>query len=407
MLSVAVVACCAASTNGQFGGGGTAPSTNSLLNDLRAIQFPPGGQQQQQQGQATGGLGMGGGMGGFGGGMGATGFGATGQQAPTVGGGAFGGGGFGGLGAFGAGAAQPQGMGMGLGGGMQQPGGMGMGMGGMPPMGAQPGAQAAQAPGADEGTMDLLCMDGPRAAAWQQVKRRFNAIFESGQGPFMLAPREALQASMEGALNDLKSVGGLSPEAAEECGLGKLTLQLLSFAAIDDPTALVQLFGSFEQLTSPVLTMLLDVPWAALAASGWPIFGLMGQMNLRKQHVEGAMNTEALDGLADPISQQFLAYLLTALQNGDANMMQQAGAAYLQADGESPQGGSGSALGPLTAIAAQAAAAANVQDRGAFLQGMQQGFKQVIGSGPELDIALSTNWPLWGLLHVSMSSFAI
>ena len=47
----------------------------------------------------------------------------------------------------------------------------------------------------------------------------------------------------------------------------------------------------FEAFASPVLTLLLDIPWVATALSGWPLFGLMAQMSLRK--------AEALNGLID------------------------------------------------------------------------------------------------------------
>eukprot|EP00913_Durusdinium_trenchii_P009765 g9173.t1 len=44
----------------------------------------------------------------------------------------------------------------------------------------------------------------------------------------------------------------MTPQTEEECGLGKLTIQLFSFASIDEPQVLLQLFAGFEQLASPV-----------------------------------------------------------------------------------------------------------------------------------------------------------
>merc|ERR1712232_1375771 len=110
-----------------------------------------------------------------------------------------------------------------------------------------------------------------------------------------------MNSALETVLRELNRVDALRPDSATECGLGKLCLQLLSFAALEDPQPLTQLFGGIEQIASPVLTMILDVPWPALAQSGWPLFGLLGQLNLRKvQHVPGALNSDSVDGLDDP-----------------------------------------------------------------------------------------------------------
>mmetsp|Transcript_15597 Transcript_15597/g.35463 ORF Transcript_15597/g.35463 Transcript_15597/m.35463 type:complete len:342 (-) Transcript_15597:81-1106(-) len=324
---------------------GGAPSPNSLLNDLRAIQFPAGGDQQ-----AAGAFGMAGGMG------------------------------------------MPQGMPQGMGGmpmgGMQQGMPQGMGMGGAPGMPQQ---------GVSDPPPDLACTASPRTPAWGAAKQHFRALFPGRSVP-QLASREAMSSSMEGALRDLKSMEALGPQAVDECGLGKLCLQLLSFASIDDPTALVQLFSGFEQLSSPVLTMLLDVPWVALAAAGWPIFGLMSQLNLRRSHVPGALNNDAVDGLDDPVNRAFQMELKSA---PDHAAVEKAAAAYLQKETK------GSALGPLTAMAAQAAGSSSPQERMAILQGLQVGFKQVIGSPGELDIAMGTQWPLWSYLHAAIEGLTV
>lgn len=198
-------------------------------------------------------------------------------------------------------------------------------------------------------------------------------------------------------MQSLKVQDALSAKAADECGLGKLCLQLLSFASIGDPTLLVQLFASYEPLASPVLTMLLDIPWVELAQAGWPFFGLLAQINLRKGEVAGAMNTDAIDGLDDHAARSFKAELSAALAAADGLAVEKAASTFLQADPK------GSALGPLTALAAQAVAAAP-PERVQILQALQLGFRQVIGSAGELDIALSTQWPLWALLHVAIDS---
>jgi len=342
--AAALLACSARAQLGGMqmpmgGGGGGAQTTNSLLNDLRAIQFPPGGAAQQPGGQQAG--------------------------------------------AFG---------------GFQQPGAMPQGL---PPQG---GGLPQQQGGVmqEEVPEDLECNKGPRAAAWVSVKNRFRGLFGADHmKPYVLATKEEMAAALEGALADLKAVGGLNPEAADECGLGKLNLQLLSFAAIEEPMALVQLFQGYEQLASPVLTMILDVPWVVIAQSGWPVFGLLGQICLRKHHVAGALNTEDVDGLNDPASRKLQAELMAAIQGGNAAAQSQAGLTFLQNDGANR----GSAFPPLTALATQAVGASDMQERGSVLVALQQGVKQVVGSGAELDVMLSTQWPLWGLIHHGVSGF--
>jgi len=361
----------------QMAGG---PSPNSLLNDLRSIQFPPqagqpgmgmgGAAFAGQPGMPQGAMGMGGMPQGMAGGMGMAGaMGGMGDQ------------GFAGM----------QG-GMPMGGGMP-----GMPMGG-PPMGAMP-PPPQQA--VNEPPEDLSCTSSMRAPAWGTAKQQFRSLFAPGKALPMLASKEAMTAAMEGAMRDLTSQNALGPEAMDECGLGKLCLQLLSFSTIDDPAALVQLFTGFEQLASPVLTLLLDVPWVAMVQSGWPFFGLLAQLNLRRGHVPGALNSDAVDGLDDPVAKAFQAEASAALMVSDFASLEKASAAFLQKETK------GSALGPLTAVAAQAAGGAPLQERLAILQGLQVAFKQVIGSAPELDIALGTQWPLWGLLHAAVEGLTV
>ncbi|CAE8592134.1 unnamed protein product, partial [Polarella glacialis] len=117
-----------------------------------------------------------------------------------------------------------------------------------------------------------------------------------------------------------------------------------------DPSALAELFAGVEQLSAPVLTMLLDVPWLALAQSGWPIFGLLSQINVRKGQVPGLLNDDAIDGMQDPRTKQFLLELMAGLdakEGIDGVAVQRAAGNFMDA------GVAGSPLGLLTAMAAQ------------------------------------------------------
>jgi len=337
---------------------------------------------------------MSGGLGAFGGaqpagGMPSQGFGGIPQGQPQ---------GFGGLPPMGGGLP-PQGFG-----GFAQPpvapaGGGGFGMP-PPSMGGQQMGmqqQQQQQEATVEAPEDMGCQAGPHAAAWDAAKQRFRAV---SAAPLGMAPREVLVQTLEAVMQDLTASKALSPEFGDECGLGKLCLQLLSMLTMEDPTPLAQLFSSVEPIASPVLTLLLDVPWAFLAQSGWPLFGLLAQLNLRKGQAPGAINTAEIDGLNDPVTQAFGAQLQAALAQ-DGAALEVAAQTFLQ-----QATGAGSALAPLTAMAAQAAGTPQLPMRAQMLGAMQSGLKQVIGNAPELDIALSTQWPLWGLLHIAVDSLA-
>lgn len=156
-----------------------------------------------------------------------------------------------------------------------------------------------------------------------------------------------------------------------------------------------------EPLASPVLTLLLDVPWAATAQGGWPLFGFLAQLNLRKVQVVGTAGSEAIDGLADPAAQAFFTSLQTAFGK-DGAALEATAQAFLKQE----KAGGGSALPSLCAMTAQAVGTADMPTRAQMLGATQQGMKQVIGDGAELDIALTTMWPLWGLLQIGVDSLA-
>jgi len=170
---------------------------------------------------------------------------------------------------------------------------------------AMPAEAAATAAG-DQPPPDLACISEPHAAAWEALKLRFRALVV--QAGTVLAPpqRQVIVDQMELAIQDLKKAGALSTEASDECGLGKLSLQLVSLATVDDPGPMAQVFSSLETVASPVLTMLLDVSWLVLAQTGWPIFGLLNLINMRKQEIGGGMNPDVLEGV-------FVALLLSIL----------------------------------------------------------------------------------------------
>lgn len=250
----------------------------------------------------------------------------------------------------------------------------------------------AQAQPGGEPEFDLGCATGKHVAAWQKVKKSFRAALSDGRA-LLGVPKEELAKTLGDAKAQLEADKALAPEASEECGTGKLSLQLLSLTTLEDPLALSQLFTGVERLASPVMTLILEVPWVAIAQSGWPIFGLLAQMNQRRVQTASA-NPPEVDGLHGKYEPLFLRELFEALAKGDSRQLEESSRIFMSLDGTT-----GTALALLTAVAGQAAADRSPQEKLQLLQQLQTGFRQAIGSAAELDIALGTQWPLFGLIH--------
>jgi hypothetical protein len=252
--------------------------------------------------------------------------------------------------------------------------------------------------GQGEGFADLPCNSGKNSKTWQGVKKDFRALFATG-AVFAGIKRERLVSTLDKTMQDLKAAEALSPQTQSECGVGKLSLQMLSVNTVTDPMSLAQLITGVESLGSPILTMLLDVPFVAMAESGWPLFGFLSQLNWSRRQTDLANSPEA-DGLQNEFGRAFYVELGQALLSGNTKEMGELSRLYLNTQNE------GNALGELTALAAQAALQSDPGTRIRILEALQTAFKQTIGSAAELDYALGTQWPLWGLLHEAVDGLA-
>jgi len=258
-------------------------------------------------------------------------------------------------------------------------------------------AQEAQLPA------DMGCVEGPRAAQWSVVKQRFRGLFAGASGPFKAVEPDALVSAVKSSISELEAVNGLSTnaDAVNECGFGKLFIQLLSLVTVEEPSALAQYFQEHPAVASPVLTMLLDIPWIAMAQSGWPFLGILAQINFQKAKVlSPLLNIAAVDGLANEAITAYFDLMTESQKTGDMVAMATASQMYLR----SPPPGSPYAT--LTAMATQSAISMDLQERLKGIQTLQESFRQVITAAPELDIALTIRWPLWGFLHVTVDVFA-
>jgi len=250
---------------------------------------------------------------------------------------------------------------------------------------------------------DMSCTTGPRAVQWGRVKSRFRKLFEGPHGPFKSVEVDALVNAVKDSIADVDAVRGLSgdADAVNECGVGKLFIQLLSLVGIEEPSAIAQYFQEHQGIASPVLTTLLDIPWVTVAQSGWPFFAVLAQINYQKSRLLGPMlNVEAVDGLANEAVKAYFDVMTGSQHSGDMVAMATASQMYLRQPPE------GSPYAGLTAMATQTAVSMDIQERLKGIQTLQDAFRQALTTPQELDIALTIRWPLWGFLHVSVDVFA-
>jgi len=259
---------------------------------------------------------------------------------------------------------------------------------------AQPGVAQSQP------VLDLVCATGKHSGTWQKVKKIFRDSFADGKA-LLGVPAEQLSTTLKQVRAELDAAKALAPDTSEECGPGKLSLQLLTMSTVEDPAALAQLFTGVERLASPVMTLIIEVPWVALVQSGWPIFGLLAQLNQRRMQT-GTANPPEVDGLNGKYESLFLRELFEALAKGDGRQLEESSRIFMSLEGTT-----GTALAALTAVAGQAAADRPPQEKLQVLQQLQKGFQQAIGSAVELDIALGTRWPLFGLIQFVLDQLAV
>lgn len=277
----------------------------------------------------------------------------------------------------------------------------------LPLIQGQPGGIPTDYSGALQVPPDLGCTQGPNAKVWQSVKKRFRTMIEEhspkavAPGAFLPIPKDVLAANIEGAIQEIQAVNGFGKGAETECGFGKLSLQMLSLAIIDDPQVSVQSITELSVIASPVLTFLLDIPWVSVALSGWPFFGILAQITLNKVNVlQGALNNDAVDGIVDEADREFLKASTSVSQTGDLSTMFSAAIAYL---GSQPKGGP---YGVATAMATQLVLQTDVNKRVKACADLQDVIRSVIKTPRELDLAMTTRWPLWSTIHIAVDAFA-
>ncbi|KAF4687374.1 hypothetical protein FOZ60_004009 [Perkinsus olseni] len=121
---------------------------------------------------------------------------------------------------------------------------------------------------------------------------------------------------LEQAVSETLPVDLLTTTA--DCGLARLVTQLMGVvAAINTLGAdsVSESVVSNEKLHSPLMTLVVDIPWADVHVSGWPFFPLLAQWQLR--NLPTGLPVSPNDGLDHPLIGAYHTNLSTALTTGD------------------------------------------------------------------------------------------
>ncbi|CAD7971629.1 unnamed protein product [Amoebophrya sp. A120] len=239
--------------------------------------------------------------------------------------------------------------------------------------------------------MDLLCLNGTYAQSWFNVQQKMRYILGPDAAFNGLDKGNTLEPALYSVLEDMQSAGN-----QDACGVGKLMVQLLSITTVDNDGAVVKTqIENNEQLTSPLLTLLLDIPWNAYQPM-WPMFGFLAQLAMRR--VLAGVNNEAVDGLVQPELQQFASALNMGIINGDLEALKALSQAFIDAGEDAI---AQSPMGFLTAVFTQAAVANTTEEAQMMFFESQKVLKKMIFTPADLDTTMSTRWPLWGMAYLA------
>ncbi|KAF4660617.1 hypothetical protein FOL47_007077 [Perkinsus chesapeaki] len=253
--------------------------------------------------------------------------------------------------------------------------------------------------------LDLSC--GPR---WQESKRLLASL--------LMQPEASLQILADPDLMDLEQVATETLPVdllatTADCGLARLTTQLMgvigAIGAVGSE-AVSEALISNEKLHSPLMTVLVDIPWQKVHASGWPFFPLMAQWQLR--NLQAGMLAAGKDDIEDPIVNQFYTVSSEALTGGDLSQLAVACQGLLSSD----VAGNDTfvRLHPIPFTMALAGVAATTDDRdyrSSLLNAAQDIIAFDISSAPigaaALSESLHSMWPVWPVVSLALSALAM
>lgn len=253
--------------------------------------------------------------------------------------------------------------------------------------------QAAQPAAADPyEPMDLICRKSAHSQMWLGVQQKLQYILGPSAAFVALNREQTLEPYLGSIMEDVASL----PKADEaECGTGQLMLSLLKVITIDSDGELIGQIKSKDELSSPILTLLLDVPWTAYQPE-WPMFGLLAQAAVKRSQTH--TNKDAIDGLLQPELKQMASAMIHAIGESDLENLKALSTTFIDAGASAMEA---SPIGFLTAIFTQAATAPTKKDAQAMLSDAQILMKSMITSAADLEVTMGSRWPLWGMAYLA------
>jgi len=240
-----------------------------------------------------------------------------------------------------------------------------------------------------------LCLSAAvEGSPWDAMRNRLRNVLDSNTA---MLPLDQAKKLLDNVLQQFSS-SETAPNG-EDCGMGVLSLHLLNAMTMDDTeenrAALIYIFSEYEPLTSPVLTLMLDLPWESILRSNWPLFGMLSQIHHRKLEV---MDLEELNGFNHTATRDFHTELMNNLGRRDWEGIRAVSEKFIDESlSETP-----SPLCMLTAFLGQAMKTTDRELRESVLAYTQDQFKRMVASGSDMDAVLGSAWPVMQMLHAFM-----
>lgn len=235
---------------------------------------------------------------------------------------------------------------------------------------------------------ELTCSEAANSADWLEVKRMTSLQFSHWRAGVKMLATAQLQVLVDSAVSRLSAHSHV-----DECGMGRLCMSLLAIIASNTGGSLI----GARAIHSPVLTILLDVPWRLVIQSGWPLFAMLAQLHLRARRPESVPTT---GGPAE----EYFHTLAKSLEQHQVDSLAGLGATFLRLE-EGRAHASAYVTPGLCALASQLLSpevgTAAGMPAGDALQRVQGFFRQAVQSIEDLQGTLDSAWPFFGVLHLA------
>lgn len=256
----------------------------------------------------------------------------------------------------------------------------------------------------NDGLPDLACARTPHKE-WREFKALLIQWLGGWSGGTEPSNQEQVRSVLELVQQTLRPVY----HEVNECGMGRLSMTLLALIVGEGKGSLL----SVPSLHSPLLTILLDIPWGVLMRSGWPFFGLLSQLQLHTHRLDDAPSDGHIGsyfiGLVKTLPLQDVDTLVSLgaqfiYLDDEASKAREAAAAADGSDGAAAALENGHVMPTLCAWASLLLNAEVLRDKDraeGALQHMQAFYRQAVMSMDDLQATVHSAWPLYGILHAA------